>query len=414
MRIAVFYNNPYGGSGRIVYEYTRRLQERHEVRTFTLSPPGEGLAELETLQPNRPVAFTGFSSPPSPFDRLYPLFMLAGLRTLKANYRRVAEEINGWADVALVFPCIVTPAPLLLRFLQIPSVLLMGEPLRGYIEPPIERPYYASGRRLGSVSLFLDRYDPLQKLIKTIFWRLDVGNARSARKVLAYSYYSREMLYRAYAVNAQVNYAGVDANIFNPPVDEKRDNVVLSIGRVAPEKGHDFVIKSLALLQPSIRPRLVIAGDGGDGKEKKYLAQLAAERNVDVTFESSPHQDDIITRYQRAKLVAFAPILEPFGFVPLEAMACGTPVVGVREGGVRETIADEKGGFLVDREPADMADKIALLLSDKKLWHEQSQAGRKYVQSVWRWDKSIEKLQTYLLQVLNHDSRPPRQPPFTA
>ncbi len=59
--------------------------------------------------------------------------------------------------------------------------------------------------------------------------------------------------------------------------------------------------------------------------------------------------------------------LEPFGLAPLEANSCGTPVVAVAEGGVRETIKDGLNGFLVDDEPEAIAQAIKLLLSDAEL-----------------------------------------------
>ena len=58
--------------------------------------------------------------------------------------------------------------------------------------------------------------------------------------------------------------------------------------------------------------------------------------------------------YNSAKAVVYAPMMEPFGLVAIEAMACGTPVVGVKEGGLRESIIDGHNGLLIDRDPKNL------------------------------------------------------------
>ena len=59
--------------------------------------------------------------------------------------------------------------------------------------------------------------------------------------------------------------------------------------------------------------------------------------------------EELVILYNKAKLVVYTPYMEPFGLVPLEAMSCGTPVVGVNEGGVMETVLNGKTGILVER-----------------------------------------------------------------
>jgi len=404
MRVAIVYNNPYGGTGRIVYDVARRLKERHDVTLVTLTPPGIGMAELESLVPQRPAIFRGLPSPPNLLGRLYPLFMLGGLHRLQAAYRRVADRLNAEFDVALVFPCIVTPAPLLLKYTTLPTVLYMGEGLRSYLEPTIWRPNAHTGRRLGRISVFLDHYDPLRALQNRVFQHLDVASARRASRVLAYSYYSREMLYRNYQINAQVNYPGVDTTVFTAGDGTLRQHEVLSVGHLWPTKGHDFVVEALAHIPQPTRPALVIAGDIANQTERAYLCNLAARRQVQIRFESSRIQADIVHRYQRAKLVAFAPVLEPLGFAPLEAMACSTPVIGVKEAGVRETICDGEGGYLVDRDPQAFAAAISKLLADDRLRNEQGQRGREYVLRNWAWEHSIDRLDQELLKAAGMSS----------
>lgn len=390
VRVAVFYNNPFGGSGRVVYEMTRRLAECYNVRLFTLTAAGLGLSALESLRPERPVIYRGFPAIPRPFGRLHSVTSLIELWRLNRAYRTLAEHINGAFDVAIVHQCPYTSAPFLLRHLTIPSILWTGEPLRGIHEPKVVRP--SSDRLLGRHAELVDNMDPFLALQHRVLSSVDRANARCASAVMTYSYYSREVLYRVYGVNASVNYLGVDTDVFVPLPIHKKQHMVLSLGHITPLKGHDFVIQAIGRLPPELRPQLVIAGNIVQGAESDYLKTLAYQQGVQLAFESSDDDQQIIERYNRAKILAFAPILEPFGLAPLESMACEVPVVGVREAGVRETV--KEGGYLVDRDIDAFSEKLALLLSDDNLRRQVGVRGREYVIREWSWSSFMQRLET--------------------
>jgi glycosyltransferase involved in cell wall biosynthesis len=108
--------------------------------------------------------------------------------------------------------------------------------------------------------------------------------------------------------------------------------------------------------------------------------------------------DELVRLYNQALLVAYTPIMEPFGFVPLEAMACGTPVVGVREGGVRETVMHEQTGLLADRDLPQLAAAIECLLSDAGKREAFGKRGREVALKQWRWDESVRQLNAQLAE----------------
>ena len=113
--------------------------------------------------------------------------------------------------------------------------------------------------------------------------------------------------------------------------------------------------------------------------------------------------EELINLYNKAKLVVYAPYLEPFGYVPLEAMACGTPVVGVKEGGLRESILHNKTGLLTQRNEKDFANAIIQLLNDEELWNKLSQTGIKYIESAWTLEKAGERLLEHMYRILEKD-----------
>jgi glycosyltransferase involved in cell wall biosynthesis len=110
---------------------------------------------------------------------------------------------------------------------------------------------------------------------------------------------------------------------------------------------------------------------------------------VDLTIETQISNDLLVKRYNEARLVVYSPIREPLGLVPLEAIACGTPVVGVAEGGVCETILDGVTGRLVKRDPQMFAEAICELLDHPNTASEMGRQGREWTIQNWKWERSI-------------------------
>ena len=75
-----------------------------------------------------------------------------------------------------------------------------------------------------------------------------------------------------------------------------------------------------------------------------------------------------------------------------EAMACGLPVVAVKEGGVRETVVDEETGFLTQRDPREFAEKIRFLLEHPEITLNYVQQARQHVERLWTWDQAVQEL----------------------
>ena len=119
-----------------------------------------------------------------------------------------------------------------------------------------------------------------------------------------------------------------------------------------------------------------------------------------VTFEARASIDDneLVDILNRAIAMVYAPRLEPFGLAPLEANACGLPVVAVAEGGVRETIIDGVNGLLVQHQPQMMAHAIQRLTNDKDLAAQLSKNGSKIVQEKWSVNSAVERLEMQLIQ----------------
>ncbi|TMB70177.1 MAG: glycosyltransferase [Chloroflexi bacterium] len=156
------------------------------------------------------------------------------------------------------------------------------------------------------------------------------------------------------------------------------DPVIVHVGRIVARKGVDNVIRGLARLRTrhGISPRLIIVGgdlQDGDPRiraEVQRLNDIADEEQVNdiVTFAGRRGRDSLGCFYSAADIFITTPWYEPFGITPVEAMACGTPVIGANVGGIKFTVRDAETGYLVQpNNPDALAERIAHLYTNPKL-----------------------------------------------
>lgn len=401
MRLAIYHNLPSGGGKRALYEITVRLAQRHEVDAYTLSCAEHDFCDLRpfvqrhVIFPFRPLPLAR-----RPFGRLNQGIRTADLLRLEAVQGRIAAQIDAAGyDVVFVHNCRFGQSPGLLKFLRTPSVYYCQEPPRQIYEPPVDRTY----ARFSSVQQMGNLVDPFLGLYRRILRWLDRANTLAAGTVLVNSHYSRETLYRTYGIFAHVSRLGVDTERFRP-LSLDRELRVVSVGALTPNKGFDLVIRSLAQIEAAQRPALTIISNAVNPPEHDHLRNLAGSLDVTVDFRAGVSDDALVEAYNRALLTVYAPIMEPFGFVPLESMACGTPVVGVNEAGVRETIRHAETGLLVERDPRRFAAAIAGLVGDHERWARLAGQGRAYVQAEWGWERSVRDLEGYLSEAAQGQS----------
>jgi len=194
---------------------------------------------------------------------------------------------------------------------------------------------------------------------------------------------------------------GVDLNLFpgtGEPEGKSRTHRILSVGRLVPRKGVDLVIQALPLLAEAgfDDVELLIVGGSGDAlnleedPEAQRLRALTKELGVEdkVTMRGQVPRDAMPGIFRSADAVVCAPWYEPFGIVPLEAMACGVPVVAAAVGGLRETVVDQKTGLHVPpQDPEAIADAVGRLLADPALRAEMGRAGYRRARSRYSWDR---------------------------
>lgn len=395
MRIAVYHNLPSGGAKRALVEVTRRLAERYRVDVFTLASADHDFGDLRPhATQHRVYAFAPSRLLRSPFGRANQVIRMADLRRLDALCRVIARDIDrGGYDVAFVNPCRFEKAPSVLRYLEgAATVYYCQEPPRLIYEAMPPRPYVGAERRRTT----LNRIDPLPGIYRSMLADVDRRNVLSADRVLVNSRFMRGVVNPIYDIDAEVSYLGVDTD-WAQPLDMPREPFVLSVGSLTPLKGFDFLIEALARVPAERRPPLVIASNFQNPPERAYLEALAQDRGVGLTLTGNVDDAALVTLYNRARLVAYAPVREPFGLVAIEAMACGAPVVAVAEGGIPETVLHEQTGLLTERDPAAFAEALMRLYEDPDLAAAYGRNGRAHVVNRWTWERATAALEGHLM-----------------
>ncbi|MDQ4127548.1 MAG: glycosyltransferase, partial [Actinomycetota bacterium] len=210
------------------------------------------------------------------------------------------------------------------------------------------------------------------------------------------------ILYEADPARLTLVPCGVDTEKFRPA--KKREArkelglpeeapTVVYVGRLVPRKGVDTLVEAFALLPKSLDTRLVIVGGEpgpGESPEAKRLSALARKLGIEerVTFAGSRPQKELYLYYGAADVSVTVPHYEPFGMTPLEAMACATPVIGSRVGGIKTSVADGKSGYLVPPKSAEaLAGRLLRLLSHEDLRDRMGRAARRRVEEHYTWER---------------------------
>jgi glycosyltransferase involved in cell wall biosynthesis len=200
---------------------------------------------------------------------------------------------------------------------------------------------------------------------------------------------------------ADVIPCGVDTELFRPgPRPDGGPQRLVVVGRLVTRKGIGNVIEALGrLVREDHDVELVVAG-GPSGSsidvdpEVERLRALAERLGVAdrVRFIGGKARTEVPELMRTADVVVTVPWYEPFGIVPLEAMACGRPVVGSAVGGLLDTIVPGTTGELVPpRDPQALAGALRELLADPERRRRYGEAGRERAVALYDWSNVVAR-----------------------
>ncbi len=201
---------------------------------------------------------------------------------------------------------------------------------------------------------------------------------------------------------------GVDTSVFTPrgpvaPRSERRRLLIL--GRLVVRTGQDDAVRALRAVPDA---ELVVVGGPrpeavDTDPEVRRLRGIAAEAGVGdrLVFAGSVARADVPAWVRSADVVLAVPWYEPFGITPLEAMACGRPVVATAVGGLQDSVVDGVTGDLVPpRDPERLGAVLAALRADDERRAAYGAAGVRRARSRYRWSRVVADTETVYRQVL--------------
>ncbi len=263
-------------------------------------------------------------------------------------------------------------------------------PGTGFPAPPVVQTFHALGVTKKRFQGRADTSPPVRI-------RMERALARDVAAIVATSSEEAQELVRLGAARSRVTVVpcGVDVEQFRPdgPAAERGPHRrVLSVGRLVPRKGFDMIIRALPAVPDT---ELVVAGgpaegDLGDHPEAARLRRLAERIGVAdrVRLVGAVPRPDMPALMRSADLVVCAPWYEPFGIVPLEAMACGVPVVASAVGGFLDTVVDGATGTLVPPQRPDRLAAAMRKLLAEPFWREAyGTAGVDRARSRYSWER---------------------------
>ncbi|MFP4516600.1 MAG: glycogen synthase [Desulfovibrionales bacterium] len=258
---------------------------------------------------------------------------------------------------------------------------------------------------------------------------------RNADGIVAVSASMERDVVTLYGVNpdrVQVIYNGIDVQEYAPvhaPEVVARygidpdDPYVLFVGRITRQKGIVHFLRAARYLENGTQILLCASSPDTEeiGRETQRLVEEVRASGIRISWiRDMVPRKDIVPLYSHAAVFVCPSIYEPFGIINLEAMACGTPVVGSKVGGIAEAVLHRRTGLLVPYEPAghgdpgprdpkkfasDLGAGINLLLQNTELREEMGRNARARVVESFGWDVIAGQTLEFYAQLISTRER---------
>lgn len=398
VRIAVWNNLPSGGGQRALHDQVQGLLARgHDIELWSTDRADRTLIDLEALVPHHRVAVEPVQLP---FSRYLPnpihFYLKRRVRAMDAHCLEVAGQIHrGGFDVVLASTCQEFSASRLGRFLEIPSVLYLQEPSRPLFEDPErfairDRPHSLRGIKDALMDMIMVRRAGQSM-------RAEIDSAAAFDQILVNSRFSAESIQRSYGLSSRVCLLGVDAAVWTCLRSPTRS--VVSIGTLHAHKRTALVLEALSLTSEP-HPELHWIANGADTGYRSAMVELADTLGVTIVLHEQIPRAEMLEILGSAAMLVYAPVLEPFGYAPLECAAAGLTTVGVAQGGMRETVEHLRTGLLTQDDPEEMAAAIDLILGDDGFRVRLEEAAQRTVRERWTISQAAERLEHELERVV--------------
>jgi D-inositol-3-phosphate glycosyltransferase len=212
----------------------------------------------------------------------------------------------------------------------------------------------------------------------------------------------------------QVIPCGIDLKLFVPQDQQQareklglkhNQPVLLFVGRLDPFKGPDLLLRAASMMNEKAQI-VIVGGELTGDQEVKQLQELAAQLKISkrVHFPGAQPQFNLPMIYSAADVTVIPSYHESFGLAAVESLACGTPVVATRAGGLKTVVQHGETGYLVPRSPGFFAERLDALLQSPALLKHMRLAARPSVLQ-FSWKNVASKVQNMYEHVINEEEK---------
>ena len=207
---------------------------------------------------------------------------------------------------------------------------------------------------------------------------------------------------------------GIDLKLFKPHDQQQariklglgqREPVLLFLGRLDPFKGPDLLLRSAVMMEEKAQI-VIVGGRSSNDKDMQQLKKLAVQLKINkrVHFIDAQPQSKLPVIYSAADVTVVPSYHESFGLAAVESLACSTPVVATRAGGLTTVVQNNKTGFLVPRCPGFFAERLDSLLQNPSMRKRMSMAARPSVLQ-FSWKNVANMVQNMYEDVLYQEAK---------
>jgi glycosyltransferase involved in cell wall biosynthesis len=317
MKVAIYHNLRKGGALSLIKNLCEVLiKKNHTIEIFTTSK-----SPVINGTKNR---IYKISNPKNSINEIFSF-----LPKLNLINKKIASDIDSAKfDLVLIFPCIHTQSPSLIRYIKnTKTIYIFTESKREFYEKTTYD--YLSIRRI------------ISRIIRLPIKIIDYQNCHKANTIVSISHYSSHILDTIYNKKSYIIPPGIK-QIEPKKITYLNNHAFISIGQISKIKGHDFSINQLKKSKTEIKQFIII---GRETYEISYIKNLIKE----VKFASIVHTEDEKYKLESLKKSSFFlanQIMEPFGLATLESIVDGVFVLGKNEGGTPEIVRHGISGFL--------------------------------------------------------------------
>ena len=398
---AMFQEKP-GGSRRVSMELAKRLSFKEHKVTFLVPKISPGLKEKDISEGIRIIRYS-FSND--------PFFSVASkIINCHLAFRRLLKE--GEFDLACIhFGYSALGILLLPKAKHLPIVRIFYGSWADEHREEMKNRFATSSSHMKNLLLQMKH-----RLIYKVMYSIEKFCLDRSNKVAVLSEFSRNLLINNYRVpngKIKVISGGVDAQRFTLASDKETikrrlalptDKVILlTIRRLTPRMGLENLIEAMKYVARQRKDVLLVIGGAGFLQERlQYLVErYALEKNVQ--FRGFIPEDQLPLYYQAADVFVLPTIaLEGFGLIILEALACGTPVLGTPVGAIPEILSRIDQSLLFkDTKPISMAQHILNFLSSPYRENYPPRRLRNCVKQNYSWEKVTSQIEDLFAATTN-------------